>query len=106
MLRNSIRHFFSKINKELKSNPHFDRAFPDLAKHKEPTTVPSNPTESPFFESLRRHYKHGRSGITDVDKDEMNYRRFVEGFQSTRGPLKYLTSEEIENVDAEVNKKL
>ena len=40
MLRNCVRHCFSKIEKEFLNNPHFDKIYPSLAKHKEPTTIP------------------------------------------------------------------
>ena len=46
-----------KLEKELFSNPHFDKAFEPLSKLKGPTTIPEKEREVAYFESIKRYNK-------------------------------------------------
>lgn len=50
------RAFSKKIEKELLSNPEFDKIFPEFLQHKPPSTILKSAKEYPFMESLK-YYK-------------------------------------------------
>jgi hypothetical protein len=53
----------------LKNNPYFDKIFPDLAKHKQPTTSKFSEDEFGYIDSLKSHYKSSQKYLTLSEVD-------------------------------------
>ena len=58
-----------QIQNELKNNPYFDKIFPDLAKHKQPTTSKFSEDEFGYIDSLKSHYKSSQKYLTLSEVD-------------------------------------
>ncbi len=93
------------LKKELSENPEFDKAFPHLARHKEPSQLQEKNAEVDFIGSLTdEHRVYERSTEEGIEAE--NSRRYVDGYKSPSGPLKYMTAQAIADIDSLVDKRL
>lgn len=92
MIYRVARAFFSKkIQHELLNNPEFDKIYPQMLKHKPPTTILDKHNEIPYIQSLLKYKDHMKPNLSYSDAVDHNYKSFVEGHISPRGPLKELS---------------
>ncbi|CAG9310031.1 unnamed protein product [Blepharisma stoltei] len=107
MLKSSIvRSFAEKASKiienELYNNPHFERAFPHLAKKLDEVKVTgSEPSwgDSLFYKGKGRPLKEHDA----IHEDEKN---FYEGYRAPAGPLKWMSKEEKERIHNQIDYKM
>ena len=65
MILKIARNFSKKIQKELLTNPEFDKIHPEFLKYKPSTTITKNDQEIPFIKSLLKY--------RDNEKDHLTY---------------------------------
>ncbi|CAD8070262.1 unnamed protein product [Paramecium sonneborni] len=97
------RHF-SKIKKDLLTNPEFDKIHPQFLDHKPPTTLHRQPKEVPYIRSLFRYKDIAVPNFENAL--HQNFKTFVEGHISPKGALKNLSEEQIKQIQTQVTKKL
>jgi ribosomal protein S18 len=90
---------------ELTQNPEFDKAFPHLAKYKPQTTVPRESNEFDFIDSLTYH-KRVPEEKTHEEILEENNKRFVEGYNTRKGPIQWMSKEAKEKVHQAVDARM
>lgn len=93
------------LKRELSENPEFDKAFPHLATLKQPSQLQEKNAEVDFINSLTdEHRVYERSTEEEIERD--NTRRYVDGYKSPAGPLKYMSKEAIADIDSLADKRL
>ncbi|CAD8067626.1 unnamed protein product [Paramecium primaurelia] len=97
------RHF-SKIKKDLLTNPEFDKIHPQFLDHKPPTTLHRQSKEVPYIKSLLRYKDIAIP--TFENALHQNFKTFVEGHVSPKGALKNLSEEQMKQIQTQVTKKL
>jgi hypothetical protein len=85
------------LEEEFYDNPFFTQAFPHFF-DKELTSHDAPEDRKSWAESLLHRYK--RKDMRHDDMLEHNFKTFVEGYRSPRGPIKWMAQEEKDKIHA------